>query len=87
MVSELAAQYAGKGYKPLIVSSELHYIPDLLLISPEGKVVWIEVETTIDANDRKRFDFIKRLVKNAKGEFHVFSRDKTKIYPTLEGEI
>lgn len=49
----IEAEYAKRGYKTIINSRDKVRIPDLLLISPNGNIEWIEVEWEFDKKKSK----------------------------------
>ena len=70
-VEQLAFKYRQKGYKTIINVAEQYIIPDLLMLSPKGKLIWIEIEDKPTKQSRIRFRNLREHMKFLNGEFRV----------------
>ena len=71
----LQAEYSERGYRTIINAAEKPRIPDLLLLSSQGDVLWIEVEQKRNLRDKKmrqRFKEIRTDLSLVHGTLRVY---------------
>jgi hypothetical protein len=68
----IEAKYRKRGYKTILNSADQVRVPDLLMISPIGKVLWVEVEDYKNAQKAKKFMELRNEMKTIDAEFHVY---------------
>lgn len=81
-VASLRRIYEKRGYIAITDVSQKHFrhIPDLLLVSPEKRVLWIEVETNATERRRKRkqnkLKQIREALSQVGGQIRIFGVDE-----------
>lgn len=64
-------EFRKKGYQTIINAADQPRIPDLLMISNKGKLLWLEVEWQRTPKNNTRFQEIRRDLSVVNGEFHI----------------
>ena len=67
-IKQLISKYSKEGYN--VVLTHFHpRRPDIFMVSPEGKPIWVEVEEYQHESNKKRFSNIQKYMDKVDGEF------------------
>ena len=70
-VKEIAYFYHQKGFRDIINTADKLYIPDLLMIGPNGQLLWVEIEDKQDKLKKAKFAEIRSKMKLLDGKLQI----------------
>lgn len=71
-VARLEQKLRKRKYKILINTADKHNIPDLLVVSPKGRIEWIEVESSRHNHKRAKLHDVIETLKKIGGKLRIF---------------